>query len=248
MSRENILFAVVGLLLGYVIAFHLVFHFNQREPAAQGRLASSAGAAGGAAVPTNDVKDRQRLASAAESAAQAAREAPKDFDAQMRAGNAALEAGDSEGAIDFLTRAVELRPDASDAVVRLGHAYFEAKRYETAERWYSEALKKKPDDVDVRSDLGLTFFLREPPETERALAEFRRALEYDPQHVPTLHNLTLVQMKTGDLTGAETSLARLEKLDPEGNNVPLLRRELEKTRGAGPAKPADDKKKTPPAG
>ncbi|HEV2861091.1 MAG TPA: tetratricopeptide repeat protein [Pyrinomonadaceae bacterium] len=246
MSRENILFALVGLLLGYVIAFHVVFHINQREPAAQARTAS---AAGGAAVPTNDVKDRQRLASAAESAAQQARQDPKDFDAQMRAGNAALEAGDSEGAIDFLTRAVELRPADSDAVVRLGHANFEAKRYEAAERWYSEALRKKPEDVDVRSDLGLTFFLREPPQTDRALAEFRRALDYDPQHVPTLHNLTLVQMKTGDLEGAETSLARLEKLDPEGNNVPLLRRELEKTRAAGAEKPAADKKKNiPPAG
>ncbi|HLM57903.1 MAG TPA: tetratricopeptide repeat protein [Pyrinomonadaceae bacterium] len=249
MSRENILFAAVGLLLGYVIAFHLVFHINQREPSAQGRAASAAGAPGGAAVPTNDVKDRQRLTSAAESAAQAARDDAQNFDAQLRAGNAALEAGDSEGAIDFLTRAVELRPADSQAVVRLGHAYFEAKRYETAERWYSEALKKKPEDADVRSDLGLTFFLREPPQTERALAEFRRALEYDPQHVPTLHNLTLVQMKTGDMAGAETSLARLEKLDPEGNNVPLLRRELEKTRAAGAEKPAADKKKNnPPAG
>ena len=105
MSRENILFSAVGLLLGYLIAFHLVFHINQSEPAGQVRQAS-AGAAGGGAIPTNDVKDRQRLLSAAESAAQVAREDPKSFDAQMRAGNAALEAGDSEGAIDFLTRAV----------------------------------------------------------------------------------------------------------------------------------------------
>jgi Flp pilus assembly protein TadD len=196
-------------------------------------------------VPTNDVKDRQRLTSAAEAASAAAREQPTDFDAQLRAGDAALEAGDAEGAIDFLTRAVQLRPADMSTVVRLGHANFEARRYETAERWYREALRKKPEDVDVRSDLGLTFFLREPPQTEKALDEFRRALEYNPQHVPTLHNLALVQMKTGDLAGAETSLARLEKLDPEGTNLPVLRRELEKARAAGGA---DDKKKNPPAG
>lgn len=239
MSRENILFSAVGLLLGYIVAFHVVVYLNRSEPAPAARQAAGAGSQ---AVPTNDVKDRQRLASAAESAAGSAREKPEDFDAQLQAGNAALEAGDAEGAIDFLTRAVQLRPAETAAIVRLGHANFEARRYETAERWYSEALRKKPEDADVRSDLGLTFFLREPPQAEKALEEFRRALEYDPQHVPTLHNLALVQMKTGDLTGAETSLARLEKLDPEGTNLPVLRRELEKARAEGAPG-----KKNPPA-
>lgn len=241
MSRENILFAAVGLLLGYVIAFHLVVYLNQSDAASSARQAAGAGSQ---AVPTNDVKDRQRLASAAETAAGQARENPEDFDAQLRAGNAALEAGDAEGAIDFLTRAVQLRPADTGAVVRLGHANFEARRYETAERWYREALQKTPDDANVRSDLGLTFFLREPSQAGKALEEFRRALEYDPQHVPTLHNLALVQMRTGDLAGAESSLARLEKLDPEGTNLPVLRRELEKARAAGAA----DQKKSPPAG
>jgi len=240
MSRENILFSAVGLLLGYIIAFHVVVYLNGSEAAAPARQSASAAVQG---VPTNDVKDRQRLTSAAEAAAGAAREQPEDFDAQLRAGDAALQAGDAEGAIDFLTRAVRLRPADTSAVVRLGHANFEARRYETAERWYAEALRKKPEDADVRSDLGLTFFLREPPQAEKALEEFRRALEYDPQHVPTLHNLALVQMRTGDFAGAESSLARLEKLDPEGSNLPVLRRELEKARAGGDA----DKKKSPPA-
>jgi len=242
MSRENILFSAVGLLLGYIIAFHLVVHLNQGEPASAARQAGAG--VGSQGVPTNDVKDRQRLVSAAEAAAGEAREKPEDFDAQLHAGNTALEAGDAEGAIDFLTRAVQLRPADTAAVVRLGHANFEARRYETAERWYGEALRKKPDDADVRSDLGLTFFLRQPPQAEKALAEFRRALEYDPQHVPTLHNLALVQMRTGDLAGAESSLARLEKLDPAGTNLAVLRRELEKARAAG----NDGAKKGPPAG
>ena len=33
MSRENVLFSVVGLLLGYVIAFHLVVYVNQNQAA-----------------------------------------------------------------------------------------------------------------------------------------------------------------------------------------------------------------------
>ena len=117
-----------------------------------------------------------------------------------------------------------------DTLVKLGNANFEAERYDVAERWYSEALAKKPDAVDVRSDLGLTYFLRKPPQPERAVAEFRRALEYDPEHVPTLHNLTLVLAKTGDLDGAEATFARLEKINPQNDNLAQLREELDKSR------------------
>ncbi|HYE14702.1 MAG TPA: tetratricopeptide repeat protein, partial [Pyrinomonadaceae bacterium] len=157
MTRENVLFGAVGLLLGYLIAFHVVVHVNQGE--AGSRLAASSSAAGqGAdevlppdhpALPTNEVKDRQRLLSAAEAAARAARESPKDFDAQAKAADAYMEAGSFEDAIDFLTRANELRPDDYGTLVKLGNSYTAAERYETAEKWYKAALAKKPSDPDV---------------------------------------------------------------------------------------------------
>ena len=88
MNRENILFAAVGLLLGYVVAFHLVVHVNQGQ-AAQAVPAGGAAAAGAAAdqppAAGDDAQERQRLRAAADEAARAARENPEDFAAQTRA-------------------------------------------------------------------------------------------------------------------------------------------------------------------
>jgi tetratricopeptide (TPR) repeat protein len=249
MTRENILFALVGLLFGYVVAFHIVVHVNQTQPALGAAQASASADAsdGERAIPTNDVKDRQRLLTAAELAAKTAREDPKNFDAQFKAGEASLDAGDGESAIDFFTRANLLRPSDYDTLVRLGNANFEADRLDVAERWYKEALEKKPDDVGVRSDLGLSYFKRKPPQADKAIAELRRALEYDPGNVLVLHNLTLMLLQSRDYDGAEAALAKLEKLDPEGSNTPQLRKELEKARRESPASSGDKVQKKSPA-
>ncbi|HYH86641.1 MAG TPA: tetratricopeptide repeat protein [Pyrinomonadaceae bacterium] len=249
MTRENILFTLVGLLLGYVVAFHLVVYVKQNQPLPRGADGVSADVemtAEQGALPASDVQDGQRLSSAAELAAKAAREDPKNFDAQFKAGEASLEAGDGEGAIDFFTRANLLRPSDYDTLVRLGNANFEADRLEVAERWYKEALEKKPDDVGVRADLGLTYFKRKPPQADKAVAELRRALEYDPGNVLVLHNLTLMLLQSRDYDGAEATLAKLEKLDPQGSNTPRLREELEKSRRENPASTGDKAQKKSP--
>ena len=241
MNRENILFAAVGLLLGYVIAFHLVVYINQNQP--QRRVAGDGGEQAAGLPPDHPslpggAQGGGRAQSSIEHATRDAHQDPNNFDAQVEAGTASLEAGQAEDAIDFFTKANQLRPGDYDTLVKLGNANFEARRFEAAERWYTEALSKKPDDVGLRSDLGLTYFLRDPPQPEKAVAEFRRSLQTDPNHVPTLHNLTLVLAKTGDIGGAEATLARLEKINPQNDDLSALREEVEKAR-TGPASSAD---------
>jgi len=233
MTRENILFAVVGLLLGYVVAFHLVVYINQNQPVAR----SSSGAQASAnlppdhpALPTNDVKDRQRLQSSAESAAKAASENPQNFDAQVAAAEAYFQAGSFEDSIDFLSRANKLRPDDYDTIVKLGNVYSSAERYDDAEKWYKAALAKKPDDFDARSELALTYFMREPRQTDKAVAELRQNLAQDPTHVPSLHNLALMLMDAKQFDEAASTLDRLEKVKPDYDQLPRLREELEKAR------------------
>lgn len=123
MTRENILFGVVGLLLGYVIAFHLVVHINQTRPDAAGgalpaghpALAGAEGGAGG---------EEQRLKSAADAAARAAEESPKDFDAQMKAALSYMDISEFDDAAVFLERANALRPEDLDARSELAVTYF----------------------------------------------------------------------------------------------------------------------------
>jgi tetratricopeptide (TPR) repeat protein len=242
MNRENILFSVVGLLLGYVIAFHLVVYINQNQPALRGAVADSESAdelpADHPAVAGGDAKDRERLLPVAEAAARAAKDDPKNFDAQSKAADAYFQAGSFEDSIDFLTRANKLRPEDYDTVVKLGNVYSSAGRFEDAEQWYKAALAKKPDDSDARSELALTYYMRKPKQTDKAIAELRRSLERDPNHVPSLHNLSLMLMETKQFDEAESALARLEKADPAYEQLPRLREELEKARGASPGTPA----------
>lgn len=243
MNRENILFGVVGLLLGYVVAFHLAVHLNQGQAAptgsgaggvtAEGMPADRPSAAGG------DAQERQRLRAAADESARAARENPEDFAAQMRAAEGYFQAGSYEDAIDFMSRANKLRPDDYDTVVKLGNVYSSARRYDDAARWYEAAVAKRPDDCDARSELALTYYLRTPSQPERAVAELRRALDIDPNHVPSLHNLALMLVETKKYAESETVLARLEKADPTYDQLPRLREELARARGGASSAPAD---------
>ncbi|MFL6336695.1 MAG: tetratricopeptide repeat protein [Pyrinomonadaceae bacterium] len=243
MNRENVLFSAVGLLLGYVIAFHLVVYVNQSQaaPAAASAGQSAAGLpADHPSVSDEDGANRQQLLADAEKAADAARKAPDSFDAQLKAAEGYFQAGSFEDAIDFMTRANKLRPDDYNTVVRLGTVYSSAGRFDDAARWYTAALAKRPEDCDARSELALTFYLRKPSQPEKAIAELRRCLQSDPNHVMSLHNLTLMLLETKQYAESEATLARLEKLDPTYEDLPRLRERLRTARaGAQQKSPTD---------
>ncbi len=235
MTRENILFSVVGLFFGYALAFTLVTYVNLH----QGAPASAAlGGAQAANLPAGNTDasgggaEDPELKNLVQQAEATARQNPKDFDAQKNAAVANMQMSDFEGAIDFWLRAKELRPDDYETVVQLGNNNFEVRRYEAAERWYSEALTKKPDDVNVRTDLGLTYFLREQHDYDRAIAEYRKSLEINSRHEPTLQNLTIALVRKGNYKEAEATLKSLEQVNPINQALPTLRSELDKARHA----------------
>jgi tetratricopeptide (TPR) repeat protein len=242
MNRENVLFSVVGLLLGYLVAFHLVVYVNQNQaaPAAAAPAAESAGELPADHPAVEGGAGRQQSLAEAEKAAADARKAPDSFDAQLKAAEGYIQAGSFEDAIDFMTRANKLRPDDYDTVVRLGNVYSSAGRFEDAARWYTAALAKRPDDCDARSELAVTFYMRKPSQPEKAITELRRCLQTDPNHVPSLHNLALMLMKTKQYAESETTLARLEQADPSYAQLPRLREELRKARAGSQTKSPTD--------
>nr|MDQ5838813.1 tetratricopeptide repeat protein [Acidobacteriota bacterium] len=104
--------------------------------------------------------------------------------------------------------------------------------------WYAQALAKKPDDVNVRTDMGLTLLLREPPQFERAIAEFKESLQREPNHVQTLQNLTVAYTRKGDVAAAQATLAKLEAISPQTPALAQLRADIEKAR-TGAQTPAE---------
>ena len=241
MTKDNILFSIIGVLLGFIVGFMFANSVNQRgsapaaqnanRPAVAGALPEGhppLGADGRPAPPTLSAQDQAAI--------ERARNGQDDFDAQRAAGEIYYRAGQFNDAREYLLRANQLRPDNYETVVRLGNANYEMGEYTTAERWYQAALTMNPNDTDVRSDLGLTFLLRNPPDLDRAIAEFRGALERNPRHELALQNLTYVLIQKRDAAGAQESLARLTEVNPNNRGLARLRSDLEQLR-AQPAPP-----------
>lgn len=233
MTKENILFIVIGLLGGFIVGFFFANTVNQgallsATPAVTqtgGALPSghpainSGGTAGGGAIPE------------VQAAIEKARQNPDDFDAQIKAAELYYQIQRFEGSIEFLKRANELQPENYDVMVNLGNAFFDASKYEDAEKTYAKALTKKPGDLNVRTDMGLTFVFRENPDYDRAIKEFTQVLDTDPSHIQALQNLTVAYTKKSDKANATATVARLEKVDAGNDALTKLKEEIQKVGG-----------------
>jgi tetratricopeptide (TPR) repeat protein len=235
MNKENILFGVVGLLAGLIIGFMFANSVNQSAvnmatTTAVGKTQSNSLPPGHPDVPGGSdtaSSQSQAMTPAVQATIDKAKSEPENFDAQMKAAEVYYQIQKFDGAIDFLTKANKLKPDDYGVIVQLGNANFDADKYPEAEKWYTAALAKKADDVNVRTDLGLTFVFRDPPNYDRAIQEFKKSLETDPNHIQTLQNLTVAYSKKGETANAKATLAKLESVDPSNSAIARLREDIE---------------------
>lgn len=243
MSKENVLFTLVGLLLGFIVGFIFANSANQRETGPRSAAAATQPSQTNLPpdhpqIPSNAVRDQpdqQGMQAAVQAELDKARAEPNNFDAQKRAGDLFYQIQRWDEAIEFWLKANQLKPDDYETIVHLGNAYFEAGKYERAEQWYTSALVKKPDDINVRTDLGTTFMARVPPDFDRAIKEYRRSLETNPNHEQTLHNLVIAYTKKGQAKEAREMLARLEKVSPNNPDLPQMRSQLEALNSGQPS-------------
>lgn len=226
MNKENFLFVIVGLLAGLIIGFMFANSVNQSafKPVAASTSQNANIPPGHPEINGNNGAMQPQVQAAIEKAKQE----PDNFEAQIKAAEMYYQIGRFDGAIEFLKQANKLKPDDYETIVNLGNAYFDAGKYTEAEKWYSAALAKKTDDVNVRTDLGLTFIFRDSPNYDRAIQEFLRSLETDPNHIQTLQNLTVGYTKKGDAAKAKETLTRLESLEPSNAAISKLREEIQK--------------------
>jgi tetratricopeptide (TPR) repeat protein len=156
MTRENLLFAVIGVLLGFIVGFIFASTMNQRYgpgataavPSAQNLPSDHPPIQGG------DAQNPQAIFAQVQASMKKAREEPNNFDAQVEAARLEYQIQRFDQAVEFLLRANQLKPDDYDVVAMLGAANLEAAHYDMAEKWYKIALGKKPDDVGVLAGLA----------------------------------------------------------------------------------------------
>lgn len=155
MTRDNLLFAIIGLLFGFIVGFIFASTMAQRNAAAP--VASSSGqmpadhpAVGANPAGQNAGGMQPEIAATLEKA----RAEPKNFDAQLKAAEVFYRIERYDPAISLLLKANELKPDDYETLVALGVVNLDAGHYEVSEKWYRAALLKKSDDVRTLAGLS----------------------------------------------------------------------------------------------
>ncbi len=191
MSRENLLFGIIGILLGFIVGFMFASSMSQKTQQAQ--LASA-----GQSLPAdhppvgaqNPSGNPEEVRAQVTESLEKARNEPKNFEAQIKAAELYYQIGRYDQAIEFLLKANQLNPTDYRTVVVLGMVNLDAGRFDTAEKWYRAAMKMKDDDIMVAA----------------GLAE--------------------ATLQKGDAKGAEEAIAKVEKIDPNNQDLPRFREKL----------------------
>jgi tetratricopeptide (TPR) repeat protein len=224
MSRENILIGIIGILGGVIIGYIGTNYINRTHtttaPTTETR---SDGAPANHPPATGSSGDQQADVMAA---IDVARKDPSNFEAQVEAAGLFRQIDRHEQALEFFNNAYKIKPKDFNLLVKLGDTNFDLERYEEAERWYRAALKINPKDPTARLDLGLTFHKRQPPDLDKAMAEYRKILGSDPNHENALQNLTAALIDKGDKTAARESLKQLEGINPANKTIAIFRDRL----------------------
>jgi tetratricopeptide (TPR) repeat protein len=223
--NKNIFFAGLGgLIIGLIIGFFAANQLN-KQTSQFGNTTATNTSEINPQVNNMVVRDQNSTGSArmpeiAETLDKAQSE-PNNFEAQISAGDLYLKIQNFTKALDFYEIAHKLKPENYDTIVKIGNTYFDSTQFETAETWYAKALAIKPDDAGVRTDYGITFVERPNPDLARAIKEFQTSLQTAPKNEPTLYNLGVAYVKTGDTEQAKNIGQKLDEVNPQS---PLTKR------------------------
>ena len=252
MLKSKLLYAIIGLGLGFAAGFYFANRANRQEI---DRLRADAAHTGGAQAQMNGKAGKAGAAPATEKSSLTDDElrnviakadaSPDNIDLQRKVGQGLyLYAAQFDKpdllpeAIRVLKRAAAAAPQDYDTTVMLGNAEFDLARssdpahFKEARAYYARALAQKPDDVNVRTDLGLTYYFDTPSDPRRAIQEYRRSLARDPRHEMTLQNLTAALISTGELSEAQQRLDELQRINAGHPALSDLRAQLAQRRNA----------------
>jgi tetratricopeptide (TPR) repeat protein len=153
MTRDNLLFSTIGILFGFIVGFMFASSMSQRAPAGPANPESQNLPADHPRVGSGGETTPGQMQAQVTAQLEKARQAPDDFDAQLKAAELYYQIQRFDSAIEFLMRANKLRPDDYQTLVALGLVNLDAEHFEASEKWYRAALAKKSDDVAVLAGL-----------------------------------------------------------------------------------------------
>ncbi len=104
-------------------------------------------------------------------------------------------------------------PNNPDLLARIGNIYYDVKQYPVAIEYYERSLKLQPANAAVRTDMATAYWYSGNADT--ALAEFNKALTYEPNKANTLFNIGIVKWQSkNDAAGAIAVWQKLLDTNP----------------------------------
>jgi tetratricopeptide (TPR) repeat protein len=140
-------------------------------------------------------------------------EQPNHPDALHLMGVVQGNAGRPQLAIDFIGRAIALRPAVADYHANLGQFLHQAGKLDQSIASYRRAVGIKADDAEFHNGLGVA--LAAARQNEQAIAEFRRAIELQNDHADAYNNLGGALLEAWRLDEAEAAVRAAIGLRPQ---------------------------------
>lgn len=218
MTRDNLLFATIGVLAGFISGYfvHEVMALRQPPPLAVLQAAQAAAAGGsphalGGAVPL-----------------------PDGAAAPGAGGEPAAAEGAAMADINRLKAQLEQNPDDAEATLQLANLNYDIRNWQRARELYVRYLELKPPHPDVLTDLGVA--CRGLGQFQEALGYFEQAQQVQAGHWQSLFNQVVVlAFDLREQGRAQEVLQRLRTLQPDNPEVARLAQEVEKAFAAGTA-------------
>ncbi|MBZ5648352.1 MAG: tetratricopeptide repeat protein [Acidobacteriia bacterium] len=109
---------------------------------------------------------------------------------------------------------LKLKPSDPALLMQAGNIYYDAQQFKEAADYYARALEGDPKNTDVRTDMATAYWYL--GDADRALAEFDRVLEQQPNKANALLNRGIVRWKGKmDVKGAVADWEGLLKANPD---------------------------------
>lgn len=212
LNKDNLLFVLVGILIGFVSGYLLFEAMALRQPP---RIAAGQ-VTPGSAPPAGGMGQGGPAAPGAPGAP---------------AGDPAAGGGPAMAEIQQLRARVEQNPNDADAVLQLAYMNFQIQNWLRAQELFEQYLKLRPNDPNATTDLGISYL--QTNQFEKAVEVFRRAHQIAPEYWQAYFNEVIGLASAGRMDEAAQVMTQLQKMQPSNPDVQRLGAELERRRTAG---------------
>jgi len=144
----------------------------------------------------------------------------EDVDLLVKKGAESYNLGETQEALFYFDKALEIEPNHVKALTNKGGALSTLGKHEEAISYFDKALQIDPNYVDALSNKGGA--LGSLGEFDDAIKYIDQALEIEPNNIDALKNKAAVFIDQGNFNDAITYIHKVLALDPQNQTLDLI--------------------------